>query len=196
MNCIETHAFFSLPKTFLHASTILPRRNRHHLRSEHPFKPTSHLSPYFRSLFERLVRHTQVLATNVVSLHLHLAGQDKCPDDAPMYLSRLQLDLVEQTTTLRHHIGLLRGIPAPIQEWICYSELWRLPETAEAPAALTLLRDATDSLMELYESMLPWAAKQCDHAVSYYLLAGHLATLNNHWQALRIFIPPLEVSPA
>lgn len=140
--------------------------------------------------------NTQVLATNVVSLHLHLAGQDKCPDDAPMHLSRLQLDLVEQTTTLRHHIGLLRGIPAPIQEWICYSELWRLPETAEAPAALALLRDATDSLMELYESMLPWAAKQCDHAVSYYLLAGHLATLSEHWQALRIFIPPSEVSPA
>lgn len=140
--------------------------------------------------------NTQLLATNVVSLHLHLADQDKCPDDAPMHLSRLQLDLVEQTTTLRHHIGLLRGIPAPIQEWICYSELWRLPETAEAPAALTLLRDATDSLMELYESMLPWAAKQCDHAVSYYLLAGHLATLNEHWQALRIFIPPSEVSPA
>ncbi|HRI59403.1 MAG TPA: hypothetical protein PK228_06760 [Saprospiraceae bacterium] len=154
-----------------------------------------HISPRtFVHCLNALYVNTQVLAANVVSLHLSLAGQDKCPDATLILLSRLQLDLVEQTTALRRHIGLFRGVPAPVQEWICYAELWRIPEVADLPTTSTLLLNATDLLMDLYESMLPAASGQYDRAVSYYLLAGHLVALNEHWQALESCIQHLEVS--
>lgn len=140
--------------------------------------------------------NTQVLASNVVSLHLHMAGQDEFLHDAPVLLSRMQLDLVEQGAALRHQISLLRGSPAAEQEWIYYAKLWRISQSSDGLTALVTLREGTDLLMELYESMLPLAAEQRDQAISYYLLAGHLANLNEHWLALGAYCHQMRIMPA
>lgn len=139
--------------------------------------------------------NTQVLTGNVISLHLHLAERNDWSGGTTMLLSRFQLDLVGQTAALQRHIAALRGAPAPSQEWICYAALWRITEIDDVSTVLRLLLDATDLLMELYESILPTAVQQCDHAVSYYLLAGHLAALNEHWRGLEYSIQQLEVMP-
>lgn len=138
----------------------------------------------FLHCLNALYVNTQLLAGNVISLHLHLVGQNDCPDETTMPLSRFQLDLAGQTGALQRHIAMLRGAPVPPQEWICYAVLWRIAEIDDVTTTLTLLLNAADLLMELYESILPMAVQQCDHAVSYYLLAGHLAALNEHSREL------------
>lgn len=154
--------------------------------------PTHTFLHYLNALYV----NTQLLAGNVISLHLHLAERNDWPDEATMLLSRFQLDLVGQTVALQRHIAALRGVPAPSQEWICYATLWRITEIDDVSTVLTLVLDATDLLMELYESILPTAVQQCDHAVSYYLLAGHLAALNEHWRGLEYSIQQPEVMSA
>lgn len=150
----------------------------------------------FLHCLNALYVNTQVLAGNVISFHLHLAERNDWSDEATMLLSRFQLDLVGQTVALQRHIVALRGAPAPPQEWVCYAALWRITEIDDVSTVLTLLLDATDLLMELYESILPTAVQRCDHAVSYYLLAGHLAALNEHWRGLEYSIQQPEVISA
>lgn len=150
----------------------------------------------FMHCLNALYVNTQVLTGNVISLHLHMAERNDRSDGATMLLSRFQLDLVEHTVALQRHIATLRGAPAPSQEWVCYAALWRITEIDDVSTVLTLLLNATDLLMELYENILPTAVRQCDHAVSYYLLAGHLAALNEHWRGLECSIRQPEAMPA
>ncbi len=152
---------------------------------EMPLKQQSIPPDSFVHRMNVLYVNTRVLAANVLSLHLHVAGQENFSDSVAMLLSRFQLDLADQANALQLQIGMIRGVPAPAREWVCYAELWRIPEIRDVPAGLARVLDATDLLMELHEYLLPTAAGLCDHAVSYYLLAGHLTVLNEHWHCIR-----------
>ena len=61
---------------------------------------------------------------------------------------------------------------------IDYAYLWHFKDIGDTPAALSRLKETTNYLAGLYESVLPAAAVQPDQATSFYMLAGHLITLD------------------
>ena len=131
-----------------------------------------------------LIVNTKVLAGNVISLHLHLA-KSAGQDENSKLLSRFSLELEGQAVALQYRMALLSNMPLQSQTWMGYANLWRIANLEDLPAALRQLRDNTDLLTALYESMLPAAATQSDQAASFYLLAEHLVGLNEFYWALQ-----------
>jgi hypothetical protein len=144
----------------------------------------------FGHCLNALLINTQVLADNVVSLHLHLAVQPERPDGLGSVLSSFQQELLGQVQAVKRQMG---GTGLPRQTWKCYADLWRIPSLNNLPLALTLLVENTHQLSALYENLLPLAAKQPDQARWFYLLAHHLAALNEH---VRIIGQAAETGPA
>ena len=150
----------------------------------HPALPRiSH--PTFEYCLNVLFVHTKVLASNVISLHLHLAGKTAGQQEGPLLLSRFQLDLLEQALEIQAHLAASEvDCPQP-EVWERFAALWRIPNVSEVPKALGMIIDATDTLAELYESLLPLASQQHDQASSLYLMADHLDVLNSYLGALK-----------
>ena len=97
-----------------------------------------------------------------------------------MLLSRFQLELASQALALQYRAAALSSAPLQPKEWPRYADMWRLGDISDTPASLAQVRDATDMLAALYESMLSTAAAQPDQATSFYLLAEHLVALNKY----------------
>lgn len=132
-----------------------------------------------------LIVNTKILAGNVISLHLHIAGDTGVQEDTCTLLSRFHLELEGQALALQHRVAFFSNIPWQSPVWRGYANLWRIANVDDLPATLLQLRDATDLLTALYETMLPVAATQPDQSASFYLLAEHLVVLNKFYFVLK-----------
>lgn len=164
-------------------------RNKNATPSETALRPHIPSRVLVQSL-KNLYAKNQMLTAYVTSLHLQTAKTGNRWDDLPALLSRFQLDLVEQAIELQHYSEMERPLPEPHPNGWTTARMERLPDPAKAKKAIGLLLDSTDLLMESYEKALPVAEAQHDHAVLFYLLAGHLVALNGHWQALSARLYP------
>lgn len=150
---------------------------------------TPRVSPRtFLHCLNALFVNTQVLAANVISLHLYAAGQEERQEESNL-LSHFHLELEGQTFMLRQYIEGLYSAPVLSQEWVCYADLWCIADVKDVPNALLRLAQETDFLAALYERILPISAAQPDQSISLYLLAEHLGILNSYFKILQVSGP-------
>ncbi len=138
----------------------------------------------FKHCVNALFVQTKVLASNVLSLHHHIAANTFVPIEIPTALSDFHLDLLGQALALQRYAGRMQGTDLQAEEWSDYADLWRLEDMGNVPAALARLQTASDKLASTYENTLPMAAIQPDQSTSFYMLAEHLNALDGYFLAL------------
>jgi|GEM_PF-1569742 len=125
--------------------------------------------------------NTKILTGNVISLHLCMASRTNGQDYIPALLSSFQLELVGHTVEIERELAARHTTPAAFYEWSAYSDLRRIPDIKNVKAGLVQLRDATDGLSMLYESILSIALEQQDQWQTFYLLANQLVSFHAYF---------------